>query len=175
MIRSARPEDAEALLDIYSYYVEETAITFEYVRPTVEEFQTRIENTLKRYPYLIYEEEGEILGYAYAGPLKDRAAYDWSVETSIYVNNKVRRAGIGRRLYEELEERLKKQNITNLYACIAYPIEEDPYLDRNSVDFHAHMGYELIGRFHQCAWKFQTWYDMVWMEKFIADNEKGDR
>lgn len=175
MIRSARPEDAEALLDIYSYYVEETAITFEYVRPTAEEFRTRIENTLKRYPYLIYEEEGEILGYAYAGPLKDRAAYDWSVETSIYVNNKVRRGGIGRRLYEELEDRLKKQKITNLYACIAYPIEEGPYLDRNSVDFHAHMGYELIGRFHQCAWKFQTWYDMVWMEKFIADHEKGDR
>lgn len=175
MVRSARPEDAEALLDIYSYYVEETAITFEYERPGIEEFRARIKNTLKRYPYLLYEEEGEILGYAYAGPLKDRAAYHRSVETSIYVDKKARKGGIGRSLYEALEERLKKQDITNLYACIAYPIEEDSYLDRNSVDFHAHMGYRLIGRFHQCAWKFQTWYDMVWMEKFIAAHEDGDR
>ena len=171
MIRSARPEDAEALLDIYAYYVEKTAITFECVRPSIEEFQARIEDTLKSYPYLIYEEEGKILGYAYAGPLKKRAAYARSVETSIYVDKEARKAGIGRSLYEALEESLKKQNITNLYACIAYPIKEDSHLNRNSVDFHAHMGYQLIGRFHQCAWKFQTWYDMVWMEKFIASHD----
>ncbi len=174
MIRSANPEDAEALLGIYAYYVEKTAITFEYDLPSVEEFRKRIENTLKQYPYLLYEEDGRILGYAYAGPLKERAAYNRSVETSIYVDKEARKGGIGRKLYEALEERLKEQKITNLYACIAYPIEEDPYLDRNSIDFHEHMGYELIGRFHKCAWKFRTWYDMVWMEKFIAPHEEEE-
>ncbi len=174
MIRSANPEDAEALLGIYAYYVEKTAITFEYDLPSVEEFRKRIENTLKQYPYLLYEEEGRILGYAYAGPLKERAAYNRSVETSIYVDKEARKGGIGRKLYEALEEGLKEQKITNLYACIAYPIEEDPYLDRNSIDFHEHMGYELIGRFHKCAWKFRTWYDMVWMEKFIAPHEEEE-
>lgn len=172
MIRSARPEDAEEVLEIYRYYIEETAITFEYVTPSVEEFRKRIEKTLEKYPYLVYEEKGQILGYAYAGPLKERAAYSRSVELSIYIEREARKKGIGRGLYEALEEKLKEQGICNAYACIAYPVEEDPYLDRNSVDFHAHLGFRLIGRFHRCAWKFQSWYDMVWMEKLLLPTDK---
>ena len=82
MIRIATKEDAKALLDIYKYYVEQTTITFEYETPSVEEFERRIENTLKKYPYLVEEEDGKIYGYTYAGPFKERAAYDWPVETT---------------------------------------------------------------------------------------------
>ena len=90
MIRIATKEDAKALLDIYKYYVEQTTITFEYETPSVEEFERRIENTLKKYPYLVEEEDGKIYGYTYAGPFKERAAYDWSVETTIYVDKDAR-------------------------------------------------------------------------------------
>ena len=78
--------------------------------------------------------------------------------------------GLGRVLYEALENALKKQNILNLYACIAYPEIEDEYLTKNSVDFHDHLGYRLIGEFRKCGYKFNRWYNMVWMEKFIGEH-----
>ena len=97
-IRTASPENASALLDIYAPYVKDTAITFEYQVPTLEEFADRIRNTLKKYPYLIAEENGELLGYAYASSFKARAAYNWSVETSVYVRQGEHRRGVGRAL-----------------------------------------------------------------------------
>ena len=105
-IRPAKPEDAEKLLAIYAPYVEQTAITFEYEVPTVEEFRERIHNTLKKYPYLVAEQGGEPVGYAYVGPFHDRPAYDWAVETSIYVDQNKKRMGIGKKLHEALEEEL---------------------------------------------------------------------
>lgn len=170
VIRIAKPEDAEELLSIYAPYVEWTAITFEYTVPTVEEFRERLYNTLKKYPYLVAEQNGEILGYAYAGPFKAKAAYAWSVETSIYVKAGERRRGLGRLLYEALERQLKKQGILNLYACIAYPEIEDEYLTEDSVHFHKKMGYRMIGTFYQCGYKFHRWYHMVWMEKMIGEH-----
>lgn len=249
--RVARPEDAEALLAIYSPYVEETAITFEYEVPGVEEFRARIAHTLATYPYIVAVEEQSanadtahadgtsstcidcsdanadaghadgvpasstpaagadaaggtcrtsehIIGYAYVGRLHERAAYDWTVETSIYVDRSARKHGLGRQLYERLESILRAMNIISVNACIAYPgtmnatvgalttsdtmqealregsadrgagIGEDPYLNTNSPDFHAHLGYQLVGHFHACAYKFDRWYDMIWMEKWIA-------
>lgn len=229
--RVARLEDAEALLAIYAPYVEETAITFEYEVPGVEEFRARIAHTLQTYPYIVAIEEQEanagtldadgvpassapasgadvaggtcrtsehIIGYAYVGRLHERAAYDWSVETSIYVDRSARKHGLGRQLYERLEAILRAMNIISVNACIAYPgtmnvaadaasaadrsqtnlregasdrgagIGEDPYLNTNSPDFHAHLGYQLVGHFHACAYKFDRWYDMIWMEKWIA-------
>ncbi len=166
-IRFAVPEDAEKLLAIYAPYVRETAITFEYDVPSAEEFEERIRGTLARYPYLVAESGGEILGYAYAGVFKARAAYDRSVEVSVYVKRGARRNGIGRRLYEALEEELKSRGILNLYACIAYTEHDDEYLTADSVRFHEHMGYVLAGRFHRCGFKFERWYDMVWMEKLF--------
>lgn len=224
--RVARPEDAEALLAIYAPYVEETAITFEYEVPAVEEFRTRIAHTLQTYPYIVAVEEQSanadagyaddvpasstpaagadaaggtcrtsehIIGYAYVGRLHERAAYDWSVETSIYVDRRARKQGLGRQLYERLEAILRAMNIISVNACIAYPgtmnattqdrmhedqregpadrgagIGEDPYLNTNSPDFHAHLGYQLVGHFHACAYKFDRWYDMIWMEKCIG-------
>ena len=141
---------------------------------------------------------GRIIGYAYVGRLHERAAYDWSVETSIYVDRSARKHGLGRQLYERLEAILRAMNIISVNACIAYPgtmnvaadaasaadrsqtnlregasdrgagIGEDPYLNTNSPDFHAHLGYQLVGHFHACAYKFDRWYDMIWMEKWIA-------
>ncbi len=170
IIRNAVPQDTRALLDIYGPYVKNTAISFEYEVPSVEEFQKRIENTTKKYPYLIAEEDNQILGYAYAGAFYGRAAYDWSVETTIYLAPGATKKGVGRLLYKSLEEKLKEMGILNLYACIAYPDEEDEYLDKNSALFHEHMGYQKVGEFHKCGYKFGRWYSMIWMEKIIGEH-----
>ena len=175
-IRPATPDDAEALLSIYAPYVEQTAITFEYEVPSVEEFRDRIVHTLKLYPYLVAQRETstnsnastEIVGYAYAGPLHARAAYAWSVETSIYVKKSEKKSGIGKALYSALEKVLAAQNITNVNACIASPETDDEYLNHNSIQFHQHLGYSMIGEFHKCAYKFGRWYNMIWMEKTLC-------
>ena len=169
--RIATTADAKALLAIYTPYVEQTAITFEYDVPTLEEFTSRIQNTLRKFPYIIAEENNQILGYAYASPFKERAAYGWSVETSIYVKQDKRQKGIGRILYDRLEEILKKQGILNVNACIGYPQIEDEYLTQDSVRFHEKLGYSMVGTFHKCGYKFGRWYDMVWMEKFIGEHD----
>ena len=169
-VRIARPEDAESLLEIYAPYVENTAITFEYDVPSLEEFRSRIEHTLSRYPYFVAERDGEILGYVYASAFKERAAYAWSVETSIYIRTDAKRLGLGKLLYTALEEALGLQNITNVNACIAHPAAPDEYLTLNSEQFHEHLGYRLVGRFTGCAYKFGRWYDMVWMEKHIGEH-----
>lgn len=167
-VRPAAPEDAAALLDIYAPYVRETAITFEYEVPSLEELRGRIRRTLERYPYLVAEAERTILGYAYTGVFKGRAAYDWSAETTIYLRTDQRGKGVGRRLYRALEEVSKAQNLRNLYACVAYPEKEDGRLTKASAEFHARMGYRLVGEFRRCGYKFGTWYNMVWMEKLIG-------
>ena len=114
MIRVAKPEDGEVLSKIYGYYVENTAVSFEYSAPTPGEFRERIGKTLLTHPYLVYEEEGELLGYAYAHPLIGRAACDWSVEVSIYIHKDARGRGVGKALYEALEDTLRRQNVVNL-------------------------------------------------------------
>ena len=171
MIRVATQQDAAAILDIYKYYIENTAITFECAVPTVEEFAERIGKTLQRYPYLIAEEDGEVIGYAYAGPLNTRQAYDWSVECSIYVKHGLHKKGMGRVLYTALENALALQNIINVSACITYPEVEDEYLSMNSIQFHSHLGYSMVGHFYRCAYKFGRWYGMAWMEKHIAPHD----
>ena len=118
-IRTAREEDAEELLKIYEPYVRETAVTFEYKVPEVEEFTARIRKTLCRYPYLVAMQGEDIVGYTYASPFHERKAYDWAVEVSVYVKRDKRKLGIGRKLYQALESELKKMNIVNVNACIA--------------------------------------------------------
>lgn len=125
-IRLAEPEDAGELLAIYAPYVEETAITFEYTVPSLAEFQERIRHTRERYPYLVAASAGKIVGYAYAGPFKGRRAYDWAVETSIYVARGAHRQGVGRRLYEALEQCLK-----NRAFSISMPVS--PVLGRKRI------------------------------------------
>jgi phosphinothricin acetyltransferase len=162
-------EDAEELLAIYAYYIRETAVSFEYDVPTIGTFEKRIAEITAKYPYLkAVNEDGVILGYAYANTFKDRAAYDWSVETTIYVRNDLRRAGIGRKLYSALAVLLQNMGILNLNACIAVTSQEDPHLTNDSVSFHEKMGFQLVGTFHNSGYKFNTWYDMIWMEKLIG-------
>jgi len=165
----ASPDDAEALLAIYAPYVRETAISYEYNVPTVEEFRQRIEKILENYPYLIAKVDGEIVGYAYASRFELRRAYDWDAETSIYIRQDMRVKGIGRALYTALEEALKIQNYVNLVACIAYTEQESKYLTHDSTHFHEKMGYRLFGHFKNCGYKFDRWFDMTWLEKRIAD------
>ncbi len=167
-LRVATQEDAAALLDIYAPYVRETAITFEYDVPSVEEFAARIAHTLEKFPYLAAENDGEIVGYAYAGAFHPRAAYQWCAEMSVYVKRDARRMGVGRKLYDAMEALLKAQRLTNVEACIAVPSAPDAHLTLDSVRFHEKMGYRMVGKFEKCGYKFDTWYDMVWMEKHIG-------
>lgn len=168
VIRIATEDDAESLLRIYAYYVTNTAISFEYEVPSVDEFKERIRRTLRKYPYLILECDGGVTGYAYAGAFKQRSAYDWAVETTIYIAREERGKGHGRILYTALEQALAAQGIINLNACIAFPVVPDEYLTGSSVHFHEKMGYRMVGEFHKCGYKFNKWYDMVWMEKCIC-------
>ena len=170
-VREVQIQDAETLLAIYAPYVEHTAITFEYDVPTVDEFRQRIKDVSKRYPWLVALDDRRIVGYAYASAFKERAAYQWAVETSIYVDRNERGKGIGRLLHESLEEALKRQGILNMNACIAYTEHEDEYLSLSSVRFHEHLGYTKVAHFHQCGRKFDRWYDTIWMEKLIGEHK----
>lgn len=172
-IRRAALSDAPRLLEIYDYYVKNTAISFETETPSLEAFRERVARTTARYPWLVILDGGRIEGYAYAGAFKGRAAYDWSCELSIYLDKDARGRGLGRRLYEALEAELRAMGIVNLYACIAFPVREDETLTTNSADFHRHLGFSTVGEFHRCAYKFDRWYDMIWMEKIVGEHVDG--
>lgn len=164
------PKDSPELLEIYNPYVTDTAISFEYNVPSQKEFMERVSNTVKNYPYIAARQGDTIVGYTCAGPFKERAAYNWAVETTIYIRPGFVHSGIGRRLYTALEQCLRLQNIFNANACIAWQGDEDRYLTHNSVEFHSHMGYTMVGMFHKCGYKFHRWYDMVWMEKHLGSH-----
>jgi phosphinothricin acetyltransferase len=173
IVRDATMEDAGRILEIYDYYVKNTAITFEYNTPTLDEFKGRMERTMQRYPYLVIVKDGRVEGYAYAGAFVGRAAYDWSCEMTVYLDHDARKCGMGRKLYEVLERALRDMGILNLYACIGYPQNEDEYLTRNSANFHEHLGFVKVGEFHKCGYKFGRWYDMIWMEKIIGEHDEN--
>ena len=163
-LRVAAVEDAAQLRAIYEPYVRETSITFEYEVPSVGEFAARIARTLERYPYLVaFDAQGRhALGYAYVGVFHERPAYDWAVETSIYVDRAARGRHVGALLHEGIERICHLMGVRNLEACIAWPDEG------GSVGFHERMGYRMVGRFEACGYKLGSWRDMVWMEKHIA-------
>ena len=168
-VRTATLDDAPALLDIYSYYVENTAVTFEYEPPTLDEFRARIADTLPRYPYLVIANGEEILGFSFAHAFRERPAYDYSVETTIYIRHDVRGGGLGRTVYTALENELRRMGVTNMYACVGYAEEEDEHLTNASPRFHERMGFSTCGMFRNCGYKFGRWYSMIWMEKIIGD------
>ena len=170
-IRNADIIDADRLLKIYAYYVMNTAISFEYEVPSISEFQNRMRDKMKKYPYIVIEKDGIVQGYAYAGAFVGRAAYNWSCETTIYLDHNARKCGLGRKLYEALEAKIKEMGVLNLYACIGYPETEDEYLDKNSAKFHEHLGFTKVGEFHKCGYKIGRWYNMIWMEKIIGEHE----
>ncbi len=166
--RFAEPDDAAELLAIYSSYILNTAVTFEYEVPTVSDFAERIRDTMEEYPYIIAMRDGMPVGYAYASAFHKRAAYAWTAETSIYLHPDCRGQGIGSALYERLERILAMQHIHTVYACVAYAVQPDSHLTNASTAFHLARGYLETGRFHACAYKFGQLYDMVYLEKQLC-------
>lgn len=175
LIRIAKEDDAEDLLKIYSYYVKNTAITFEQKVPSLEDFSNRIKETLINYPYLVAIVDGKIIGYIYASRFRTRESYICSAATSIYIEKSYQRKGIGKKLYSELCNILLKQNITNVYAGAADPIEEDEYLTHNSEYFHKSMGFEIVAKYNKCAIKFGKWYNLIEMEKIIGEHSNQQK
>ena len=164
-IRDAQLEDAARLVEIYSHYVLDTAVSFECTAPSVEEFADRIKNIKTKFPYLVCEKDGKIIGYVYASSYSSRAAYDWTVSTSIYVDKDCRRNGAGSLLYKELEKRLKEKGILNLLAGVAFCENEDEYLTHDSQKFHLKMGYSEVAHMKGVGKKFERWYDIKWFQK----------
>ena len=170
--------DAKELLSIYAPYVTETAISFEYEVPSLDEFKERIENISAKFPYIkAVSDNGEILGYAYASSFHQRKAYEWSVEMTVYVKKDSRREGVGKALYDTLEKSLKDMGVLNVNACIAYlgGGKTDEYLTDDSFFFHEKMGYKMVGIFHDSGYKFGRWYDMIWMEKMLGNHTDKPR
>lgn len=165
VIREVHLDDAERLSEIYSYYVQNTAVSFEYEAPTAEEFRARIEKITAKYPYLVCEKDGEAVGYAYAGEYSSRKAYSWTAAASIYVEKDHRRQGIGSMLYAELQKRLRDMGIVNLLAGAAYCETEDEYLSHASYMFHSRMGFTKVAQLMGVGKKFDRWYDLIWMQK----------
>lgn len=170
LIRQVRLEDAKALLAIYQPYVEETAISFEYELPSLVEFTKRIKAIQSAYPYLVLEKDGVLIGYAYASAFHERQAYAWSVEVTIYLDQSARGHGLGQILYQELECLLEQMGFLNLNACIAWTKEASPFLNNRSQAFHQKLGYKIVGHFNNAGFKFNSWFDMIWMEKLIGQH-----
>ena len=160
-IRLARESDAEELLEIYRPYVETTSITFETEVPTVEEFAGRIRDTLTKFPYLVIEEDGAILGYAYAHPFHQRAAYGWTVESSVYVRQNVRYGHVGSLLYQALMERLERQGVRNVCAVVTVPNEP-------SMAFHARMGFTSAGILPNFGYKMDEWHGVEYLYRQLG-------
>lgn len=166
-VKPVQISDAERLAEIYLYYVNDTAVSFEYEAPSADEFIKRIEHTTEKYPYLVCKKDDLVVGYAYAGAYSVREAYTWTVSMSIYVDKDHRREGIGSLLYASLEKELKKQGIINLLAGVAFSEEEDEYLSQDSYLFHLKEGYEKVAHMKTVGKKFDRWYDLLWMQKKI--------
>ena len=165
-IRQVQLSDAEQILKVYAPFITDTCISFEYVVPSVEEFTQRIVGIFAEYPYIVLEEDGEIVGYAYAHRYLERVAYSWDVEVTIYLAPKVQGKGLGVILYDALEKLLALQNIKNLYSCITGD-------NVHSIEMHRSMGYELIGTFPKAGFKHDRWLDVVWMAKTIGEKESA--
>ncbi len=160
IIREATEEDAASLAAIYKYYVEETAISFELTAPDKDEMERRRKEYSSSYPYLVAEENGRVVGYTYAHPFSARAAYSRSAEITIYLDRDSKGKGYGKALYAEIEKRLRKSNVKNLYAIAMYP-------GLGSIEFHEKMGYRIVGKLTDCGEKFGKLWSVVYMEKMI--------
>lgn len=153
VIREANINDASALSDIYKYYVDNFSYSFEYVSPSVEEFAGRIAGISDKFPFLVCEENGEIIGFAYANKFKERKAYQWVCETSIYVKSGCTQKGAGKLLYENLLTALKQQGFVKAFAVIGCPNE-------GSENFHQKMGFSLVATLQDVGYKLGSWHDV---------------
>ena len=158
MIRPATDKDIPAILEIYAPYVEKSTATFEYDVPCLKTFTQRFYTITAQFPWLVYEEDGVILGYAYASAPYERAAFRWCAEPTVYLRPEARGKNIARKLYTVLEAILEKQGYQVLYALVTEENEA-------SVRFHEKMGYQIKGDFPDCGYKFDRWLGLYWMEK----------
>lgn len=163
-IRPAELGDAQEMLAIYAPYVLETTVSSEYQPPDMQEFCRRIQTFSEKLPWLICEIDGKAAGYGYASPHRTRAAYQWSVETSIYVAPDFHRHGIARALYSALFELLRMQGYYNIYVGITSPNER-------SIKFHKAMGFIISGAYQNSMYKFGQWRDVLWMGKQLREHE----
>lgn len=163
-IRLVNVNDAAAILEVYKPYVLQTANTFEYDVPTVEEIQNRIKKISAQYPYLVCEYDGVIIGYAYGSTHRERTAYQWSPEVTVYVSEEFHRKGVARTLYSALFPMLRMQGYHSMYAGV---------LSTNikSVEFHRAMGFEDIGLFKNIGYKLGEWHTNLWMQGFLQEHK----
>lgn len=161
-IRPIKLEDAGDVLDIYKEYIINTAISFEYEVPTLDEFSDRIRTITKQYPWLVYETEGRVVGYAYGCTHRQRTAYNWSVETAIYVAHDTHRKGVGKALYATLFDKLKEAGFYTAFAGMTMPNDKSEQL-------HIACGFSEIGVFKNIGYKFGKWHDVKWFQKELGD------
>ena len=164
-IRLAHPEDAEALLAIYGQYID-TSITFEYVLPSRAEFEGRIREFSRDYPYLVCEDGGKIVGYGYAHRAMERAAYQWNAELSVYLDRDSRAKGLGKKLCLLLMELLRLQGIRTVYSVVTSPNPRSERLQQA-------LGFGVAGVFHSSGYKDGAWHDVIWFEKAIAPYDQS--
>jgi phosphinothricin acetyltransferase len=157
MIRLATPHDASGVQAIYAPVVRETAISFEWEPPTVDDMEKRIGEVVERMPWLVCEHRRKILGYAYASPHRVRAAYQWSVDVSVYIDAQARRSGVGRGLYRSLFALLVLQGFYQAYAGITLP-------NPASVGLHESLGFEPVGVYRAVGYKLGGWHDVGWWQ-----------
>lgn len=155
VIRLATAADAEGILAIYAPYIENTSFTFETETPSVPAFAERIENYLQNWPWLVCEVNGVLAGYAYASRYRERVAYQWSVECSVYVHDDFQRTGVAGALYAALFEILKKQGYRNVYAVINLPNDKSVY-------FHENCGFQFFATYEQVGYKLGKWKNVGW-------------
>jgi L-amino acid N-acyltransferase YncA len=160
VIRPVLIPDAAAVLNIYRPYIESTATTFETTVPSVEDFAGRIRVNTEKYPWLVAEDEGKVIGYAYASKHREREAYQWCVECSVYVSEDYHHKGIAKELYSKLFDILGQCGYVNVYAGITLP-------NPKSHSFHTKMGFEPIGIYKNIGYKLGRWHDVAWLVKTI--------
>src|SRR6202051_5382726 len=163
-IRFATTADAPAVLEIYGPFCEDSPISFETQRPSVSEIEGRIRKIVERFPWLICENENEVLGYAYAGPHRGRAAYRWSVDVAIYISRKCRAQGFGTRLYVLLFELLRIQGYFKAYAGITLP-------NPASVRLHQRLGFEPVAIYKKVGYKAGAWHDVSWWDLILQPTD----
>jgi len=162
MIRLATTDDAAAVAAIYGPYVADTVISFEVVPPSVEEMRSRMAAVLERLPWLVFESDGEVVGYAYASPHRAREAYQWSVDVAVYIQANQHRRGVGRQLYDELFTLLRRLGYVNAYAGITLP-------NPKSVGLHEAMGFRPVGVYRNVGFKMGSWCDVGWWHLQLQD------
>lgn len=164
IIRYAEPQDVPQMLSIYAPYIVESAITFETVLPADTEFENRLNAVTANFPWLICEAQGIILGYAYAAKHRDRIAYQWSVESSVYVLPDAQGKGVAKHLYQAMIAILKIQGIVNIYALITVP-------NAKSIGLHERLGFKEFALFNKIGYKNSTWHDVLWMVLVINSHD----